>query len=961
MLPTELQDHPPPPSTENQTDEDPADQQVPSDNDNPEPDLDLASWQRLLAPDREDQACAPVPLPTNEGAQGAPNLNIETTEITETAQDLSPAGSSSALPPPPQDQEPDTAPTEFVMQSAAHPADLLKFAATFKCGKPSKKGVIMVDSGSTGNFVAQQFAQDCGCRLSDAHPPVAVRFANGVLAQSTATATLSFSLFGYHETLQVRVLPTLEGCDLILGTPWLKAHNPVVNWRTRTITVTRPGGKTVQFLPTPDTSSPDYLITAKEFATQAKTADEIFMAVVNPTTENAATSPPDLHPQAAQLLAEFADVFPTQLPPGLPPKRSVDHKIELEPGFQPQSRHMYRMSPAENDILKKQLEELLDAGFIQPSKSPWGAPVLFVKKKDGSMRLCVDWRALNKGTVMWRYGLPRIDELLDRLHGATVFSKIDLRSGYNQIRIAPEDVPKTAFRTRYGHFEYLVMGFGLTNAPATFMCAMNDIFRPYLDDFVVVYLDDILIYSRSEAEHAEHLRKVLRILRREKYYANGKKCDFFKPEVDFLGFLVSKNGVRCDPAKLQAIRDWPSPKTVRDVQSFLGFANWLRRFIKDFSKIASPLTALTRKSQPFAWGPLEEQAFQDLKTALTSAPTLLSPDPNLPYTVLTDASDFAIGGVLCQDQGSGLQPIAFESAKLKDAQLNYAVHEKEMFAMIYCYQKWRHYLEGVPSTVITDHHSLQYLQTQPTLSRRQTRWMEFMSRFNYKIEYKPGKQNVAADALSRRPDYTIGAISTATLDPTFQQALVAAYARDPVFASVEHGKHGYRIVDGVIWKDTRICVPSDSAVQSRLLHEHHDAITSGHVGRDKLTATLKRLYLWPNLTKAVKAYVASCPTCQRTKANNQAPAGLLQSLPTPEYPWQQVTMDLITQLPQSASGKDAIITFTDRLTKMVHLAATTTSIDAVGTARLFFDTVFRLHGLPSTIISDRDPRFTSNF
>ena len=896
--------------------------------------------------DSGDQAREPVTLTARQEALGAPPETCD-----EGAQ---------GAPTPTIDPDSKNSPQELVMQTSSAPADLLKFSATFKRGDSFKKGVIMVDGGSTGNFVAASFVHSCGYKLTPAAQPVAVRFANGVLAQSVATATVTFSTNGYRETLQAWVLPALQGCDLILGMPWLKTHNPHINWRTHTITVTKPGGSIVHLPPTSAAAASGFLLTAKEFARQSRTADTFYLAVVNESSK-AQDKAPEPHPRAARLLAEFADVFPEQLPPGLPPKRSVDHKIELEPGFTPQSRHMYRMSPAENDELNKQLEDLLDHGFIRPSQSPWGAPVLFVKKKDGSLRMCVDWRLANKGTIKWKYPLPRIDELLDRLHGASVFSKIDLRSGYNQIRIAEADVPKTAFRTRYGHFEYLVMGFGLTNAPATFMAAMNDIFRPYLDDFVIVYLDDICIYSRSEEEHERHLRKVLSVLRREKYYANLKKCDFFQPEVDFLGFLVSKSGVRPDPKKIQAVQEWPTPKNVKDVQSFLGFANWLRRFIKDFSRIAIPLTALTRKTQPFVWGPHEEQAFQDMKQALTTAPTVLAPDTKLPYTVLTDASDYAVGGVLCQDQGNGLQPIAFESAKLNPAQVNYAIHEKEMFAMVYCYQKWRHYLEGAPSTVITDHHSLKYLQTQPTLSRRQTRWMEFMARFDYQIEYKSGKQNVAADALSRRTDHTISAISTATLEPSLKTALERAYSQDPVFAAIEPGRHGYRVEDGLIFKDTRLCIPSDASIHAKLLHEHHDASLSGHVGRDKLMATLKRLYLWPGMAKAVKDYVASCPTCQRTKATNQVPAGLLQSLPIPEAPWQQVAMDLITQLPLTSRGNDAIVTFTDRLTKMVHVTPTTTSVDAVGTARLFFDNVVRLHGVPTAIISDRDPRFTSNF
>jgi hypothetical protein len=260
-----------------------------------------------------------------------------------------------------------------------------------------------------------------------------------------------------------------------------------------------------------------------------------------------------------KLLAEFRDVFPDDLPSGLPPKREVDHRIELEVGSTPPTKAPYRMSPIELDELKRQLAELISKGFIQPSKSPFGAPVLFVKKKDGSRRLCVDYRALNKITIKNKYPLPRVDELLDRLTGAKFFSKIDLRSGYHQVRIAEGDASKTAFRTRYGHFEFLVLPFGLTNAPATFMQLMQDVFREYLDDFVIVFLDDILIYSRSEKEHVVHVRKVLQKLREHKLFAGSPKCEFFKTSVDFLGYVVTADGITMDNGKVKAIVDWPKP------------------------------------------------------------------------------------------------------------------------------------------------------------------------------------------------------------------------------------------------------------------------------------------------------------------------------------------------------------------------------------------------------------------
>jgi hypothetical protein len=844
----------------------------------------------------------------------------------------------------------------------------LKFVASFQAQEQRLHGTIMVDGGSTGNFVSAAFADKCGATLTPTSSPVRVSMANGHIHTCHKTAMLSFSAQGHRETIRLTVLPSLAGCDVILGMPWLKAHNPHIDWRTHEIRITASSG-TSHLFPSSKSKPPvcihARLVTANQFVHLARQS-EAYLAVVRPSQDGPPQpgSSSEQHPLASALLTEFQDVFPENLPPGLPPERSVDHRIELVPGSDPPNKPPYRLSPAEQDVLKKQLEELTELGFIRPSKSPYGAPVLFVKKKDGGLRLCIDYRALNKQTIRNAYPLPRIDELLDRLHGAKVFSKIDLRSGYHQIRVAPEDVPKTAFRTRYGHFEFLVLSFGLTNAPATFQTLMNDIFRPYLDLFIIVYLDDLCIFSKNEQEHGEHLRLVLSVLREHKLYAKASKCEFFKSSIEFLGHIAASDGIRPDPSKLTAIAEWPAPKNTTEVLSFHGLANFYRRFVRNFSDIAAPLTSLVKKDRPFVWGPTEEAAFCALKTALLSAPVLATPDPALPYTVITDASDFAVGGVLCQDQGHGLQPISFESCKLGPAQLNYPVHEKEMFAIIHCFTKWRHYLEGATSRVITDHASLKHLHTQPTLSRRQARWMEFMSRFDFTIDYQPGKDNIVADALSRRIDHrieTLNAISHVTAGSSLKDSIIAAYLRDPALKSVKNGQDGYVVQDGLIYKTNRLCIPDDPEIKSIILREHHDSPLAGHLGRDKTLERLSRNYHWPGMAASVREYVKTCPACQRNKPTNQAPAGLLQTLPTPEARWEQVTMDLITQLPKTPSNHDAIVTFTDRLSKRVLFAPTTTSVDAPGLARVFFDTVFRHHGIPSTIISDRDPRFISNF
>jgi len=346
------------------------------------------------------------------------------------------------------------------------------------------------------------------------------------------------------------------------------------------------------------------------------------------------------------VVQDFEDVFLEEVP-GLPPRREVEFSIDLVLGTGPVSMAPYRMAPAELVELKKQIEELMVKQFIRPNTSPWGAQVLLVKKKDGSSRLCVDYRQFNKMTIKNNYPLLRIDDLMDQLHGSAVFSKIDLRSGYHQILVKDDDVQKTAFRSRYGHYEYVVMPFAVTNAPAVFMDYMNRIF---LDKFVVVFIDDILIYSRIQEEHAEHLRLVLGALREKQLYAKLSKCEFWMDEVQFLGHVISVQGIAMDPTKVEAVVKWESPKSATEIRSFVRLADYYRRFIEGFSKIVAPLTLLTRKEQPFTWTDKCEESFQELKRRLMSAPILIIPDVGKPFEVYCDASHLGLGCVLMQEK-----------------------------------------------------------------------------------------------------------------------------------------------------------------------------------------------------------------------------------------------------------------------------------------------------------------------
>ncbi|GJW43429.1 putative reverse transcriptase domain-containing protein [Tanacetum coccineum] len=419
------------------------------------------------------------------------------------------------------------------------------------------------------------------------------------------------------------------------------------------------------------------------------------------------------------IVQDFPEVFPEDLP-GLPPTRQVEFQIDLVPGAAPVARAPYRLAPSEMKELSEQLKELSDKGFIRPSSSPWGAPVLFVKKKDGSFRMCIDYRELNKLTVKNRYPLLRIDDLFDQLQGSSVYSKIDLRSGYHQLRVREEDILKTAFRTRYGHYEFQVMPFGLTNAPAVFMDLMNRVCKPYLDKFVIVFIDDILIYSKNKQEHEEHLKLILELLKKEELYAKFSKCEFWIPKVQFLGHVIDSKGIHVDPAKIESIKDWASPKSPTEIRQFLGLAGYYRRFIEGFSKIAKPMTKLTQKKVKFEWGDKQEAAFQLLKQKLCSAPILALPEGSEDFIAYCDASKKGLGAVLMQRE----KVIAYASRQLKIHEKNYTTHDLELGAVVFALKIWRHYLYGTKCTVFTDHKSLQHILNQKELNMRQRRWKE---------------------------------------------------------------------------------------------------------------------------------------------------------------------------------------------------------------------------------------------
>jgi hypothetical protein len=673
--------------------------------------------------------------------------------------------------------------------------------------------------------------------------------------------------------------------------------------------------------------------------------------------------------EVEEVIIEFGDLMPSKLPAQLPPRRAIDHKIELVPGARPPAQAPYRLSGPEMVELKMQLEELLEAGYIRPSRSPYGAPVLFQRKKDGTLRLCTDFRALNKLTIKNKYPLPLIADCFDRLSGARIFSKLDLKQGYYQVRIAPGDEEKVACVTRYGSYEFLVMPFGLCNAPATFCTLMNDVFRPLLDKSVVVYLDDILVYSKNMEEHKQHLAEVFELLREHKLFVKKEKCSFAQEEVHFLGHIVGKGLIRPDPEKLQAIRDWEPLKNVHEVRQFLGLANYYRKFVEGYSKLAAPLTDLLKKDKKWKWSDKCQAAFETLKEKLTSSPVLALPDFTRPFEVQSDASDYAVGGVLMQDG----HPVAYESRKLQDREKNYPAHEKEMTGIIHCLRTWRHYLLGTQFIVKTDNVSSTYFKTQAKVTPKQARWQEFLAEFDFEILYNPGKKNVVADALSRKGQLAAiedgevqpGA-SRVTLSEEVLSAIKEGYQMDPqaaeLFKQASEGRtRKFSIKDGLlVFTQDRVYLPKWRNVRKEVLHECHDSPWAGHPGQKRTLALLERGFYWQNMRKDVDEYVRSCLICQQDKAVTKSPGGLLQPLPVPVRPWASVSMDFITGLPD-VDGYTSIMVVVDRFSKYATFIACKAPCKAEDAADYFFKSVVKYWGVPLSIISDRDARFTSNF
>jgi hypothetical protein len=714
--------------------------------------------------------------------------------------------------------------------------------------------VILFDSGASHSFISAKFSAKCQLPFHHTNGGITISTPGGRVANYKINMHVPIK-FGSLIIKTTLLILGLDSVDIILGTDWLSRHQTVIDIAARAIEIHSPTcGETTLYLPN-----------------QGCTRSCAFTLIESPV-------------ERIPVVCEYLDVFLDELP-GMPPDRDIEFAIELQPGTAPISKRPYRMPPAELAELKKQLQELLDKGFIRPSTLPWGCPALFVKKKDESLRLCVDYRPLNAVTIKNKYPSPRIDVLFDQLVGSKVFSKIDLLSDYHQIKIRADDIPKTAFSTRYGLYEYLVMSFGLTNSSTYFMYLMNSVFMPELDKFVVVFTDDILVYSRNEQEHTMHLHTVLQRLRDHRLYAKLSKCDFWLREIKILGHTISQDGVSVDPEKVQEVMDWKPPTSVRQIRGFLGLVGYYRRFIPDFSRIAKPMTELLKKGVKYEWIQKCEDAFHALRQHLTTAPVLAQPDNTKPFEVYCDASGTGLGCVLMQDN----RVIAYASRVLRPHEHNYPTHDLQLAAVVHALEIWRHYLMGAHCNIYTDHKSLKYIFTQADLNMRQRRWLELIKDYDLEVHYHPGKANVVADALSRKAQcncvimdskiatlcdelcklnievVSLGTLSYISVEPTLQEQIVMAQIGDKgvqvIKEMIEQKVDKYKCFrqdsKGILWFGDRLVVPKNPELRKKILDEAHLSKFSMHPDSNKMYHDLEC-----DTCQRVKAkYISECDTC----------------------------------------------------------------------------------------------------
>src|SRR6201996_3066092 len=852
----------------------------------------------------------------------------------------------------------------------------------------------LVDSGATDNFMNPTFAKRMGIGLRPLDKPKNIfnidNTANRA-GQITHYTTLSVTTGG--TTQEMRFLITDIGReDVLLGYPWLATYEPRFSWKHGTIDETH---LPVVQKTTRPTDRRDvlahYLSTETRESIVKQLEDEVSGGppeIRNAAVELAiAAGQQKTKPQIPDEYRQFARLFSEEESRRFPPRRRCDHAIVFRPGV-PDSINckVYPMTQAEDAALDKFIDEQLEKGYIRPSQSPYTSPFFFIKKKDDTLRPVQDYRRINSWTVRNNYPLPLIPDIIRDLGRAKLYSKLDVRQGYNNIRMKEGDEYKAAFKTRRGSHEPTVMHFGLCNSPATFQNFADDISRPIiakhaaLGTVIRVYMDDITIATTIEDDqeaytaHVAAVTDILTMVRDNDLYFKPEKCVFHAPSIDYLGVILGGGVTRMDPVKIAGVRDWPTPKTVRDVRSFLCFCNFYRSFIKDFSAVARPLNDLTKKDETWHWGQAQQAAFDTLKKKITSEPVLTQPDRNKQFELEVDASGFALGAVLLQRGSDGKRhPISYYSRTLTPAERNYDIYKRELLGVVAGLRAERPLLAhtSIPVKVITDHLNLKHWREPQNISRQVARWMLELAEYNIEIHHVKGSANGRADALSRRPDYNQGTDDNQDVvvlpDKLFINATTTVTTSQPT-QQVDRLKpwidpHELRQINGTWYKQGKRVHTGGPDETREAISRHHDSPVHGHPGIARTIRLVERTMWWPNLRKDVADYVKGCAECQRNKVNNRPTHAPLQPIYAKEdaTPFEVVAIDFITKLPES-NGHDSILTITDHdCSKASIFIPCREEISSEQTAALYVTHVFARYGLPSKIISDRDPRFASKF
>jgi len=893
-------------------------------------------------------------------------------------------------------------PNKEILSANYTPSGKLTVTTTFfiSCNNKNLRANILIDSGSGRSFLCKNFVNANKIPTSGLSSPIKIQLPNDkCMTIKQTTKPLKLKTLDHSENFEFCIGNiSLEGVNGILGRDWLRKHNPFIDYERNKIYFLGkhckshcPSSRKNKFIiqnsnitaPMLDEDSYTAKETLDSIIPTTISEDELYedvCAAMDTSTEGNKEKSRN-ESIIKKFYSDLKIVFEKKEAEKLPPHRKYDISIDLIVGGQLYYGPIYSLTVKELKALRKYIKENLKKKFIRKSKSPAGAPILFVMKHDGTLRLVVDYRRLNAITIRNSYPIPRISDLIESFKGASIFTRLDLRSAYNLVRVKEGNEYLTAFRTPLGHYEYLVMPFGLRNAPSVFQRFIQDVLDEVIGTCAQVYLDDIIIYSKNLEDHVKHVRLVLSLLIKNGLYAKLEKCEFHVKETTFLGFVVSINGLRMDRNKVRSVLEWPIPKNLKELQSFLGLCNFYRKFIKNFAKNMEPLRKLLKKENQFIWNDEADSAFNKLKSAFETDEVLIFPDHDKEFIVETDASDFAVGCVLSQvcDKDNLLHPVAFHSRSLNKAELNYTIYDKELLAIITAFDTWRHHLEGAkfPVQVLTDHKNLLYLKKPQHLNQRQIRWSLFLSKFDFRVAYRPGAKGGKPDALSRRPDYKkdIPVVSQSVISEkafcyTISDnisGLIEAQKADKYCNEIlkkikQHDKKLksslFSYIEGVLHFQKRIIVPS--ALKARLLKSFHDAPTSGHQGVDRTFEKLQRYYWWPNMKKDVQNYVASCDVCCRSKIRRHKPYGKLQPLPIPSKPWEVIGVDFIVYLPTSQNCT-CIMVVSDHLTKMVHLMPCADVPSADLTAKLLLFNVFKYHGFPKTIVSDHGSQFSSEF